>query len=628
MTVRGSSGRCRTAAVLLSAALLACATGRVAAPAARESARVVLISFDGVGGVRVNELLAAGKLRAGGFAAFAERGLLAGRAIDVTPSLTPAAHISAITGALPSRTGIVGHYFHEPGNPFGRSSDGFVAAIESETLWEAASRQGKRVGVVLYPGADGKSERRKAAFGVVWPPSPLQKSTRLSVGSDRWGDTSDAGARDIRTFSPARETHLAVETPGKGTMRLRLVALDTTDDGAVDYDLLRIEREDSGRSVVASLRRKGWFRLEVPAADGTQTAWCRVIELSPDLSRVVLYVGPFYSLIAYPDDYRRKLEAQAGGWPGPPDNSFLRAGHSPEDEDAFEEQAARLAEYMTRVLVFTIGSERWDLLLGYEPLVDEMEHAFEPGPLGGSRERVERAFAAADRSLAAILAELHPRDSVLVHSDHGMVPLTKAVHLEKFLEQKGWTVAREGAVAAAGARRVQVEASSGIAHLYVDPALPASDRDAAAEILRHDVGDLARLGPDLIDEIFVHADLARVALDNPRSGDVVVLLKPGAEFSKSGTDAVGPPREKGGHGYRNVTPELDACFMALGPGIERARPETVSLLDVAPAAARALGIEPPGNRPGSWRSASLDREMARFAPIQIPGSGGAAASRR
>lgn len=195
--------------------------------------------------------------------------------------------------------------------------------------------------------------------------------------------------------------------------------------------------------------------------------------------------------------------------------------------------------------------------------------------------------------MAAILAELRPSDSVFVHSDHGMVPLTKAVHIQKFLEQKGWTIAREGAAPPAGGRRVQVEASSGIAHLYVDPALPAAEREAAVEALRKDVEGLAQYGEPLIDEIFRRADLARVALDNPRSGDVVVLLKPGAEFSTFGKEVVGPAREKGGHGYRNVTPLLDACFMAMGPGITPARPVTVSLLDVAPSVARALNIEPP-----------------------------------
>ncbi|MGZ5428609.1 MAG: alkaline phosphatase family protein, partial [Thermoanaerobaculia bacterium] len=127
--------------------------------------RTAVISFDGLGGVRLNELLSQGKLTAGGFSAIAERGLLAGRAVDVTPSLTPAAHIAAITGEPPARNGIVANHFREPGSPFGADTTGFLAPIETETLWEAAHRQGRRVGVLLYPGADGTDARRRGDFG-------------------------------------------------------------------------------------------------------------------------------------------------------------------------------------------------------------------------------------------------------------------------------------------------------------------------------------------------------------------------------------------------------------------------------------------------------------------------------
>ncbi|MCM3876362.1 MAG: alkaline phosphatase family protein, partial [Thermoanaerobaculia bacterium] len=341
--------------------------------------------------------------------------------------------------------------------------------------------------------------------------------------------------------------------------------------------------------------RKGWFRLSVPGPGGGRyTSWCRLVDLAPDLSRVVLYVGAFYDLPAYPEDFRARLEASLGGWPGPPDYAFMRAGRK--DEDAHEEQATRLAEYLTKVLVFTIRTERWDLLLGYQPIVDEIEHAFEPGPGGGSPERVERAFQTVDRSVAEILGALRPGDSMVVLSDHGIVPLTKAVNIERFFKDKGWTIAKEKEGLPAEARRVQISSSSGIAHLYVDPALPAAARDEAAAALLHDARGLPE---EVIDEVLLRKDLARVELDNPRSGDVVVLLKPGIEFSRSLPEVLGPAHQKGGHGYRNATAVLDASVMALGPGIKPARPATVSILDVAPLAARALGIEPPRRRPSS-----------------------------
>jgi len=87
--------------------------------------------------------------------------------------------------------------------------------------------------------------------------------------------------------------------------------------------------------------------------------------------------------------------------------------------------------------------------------------------------------------------------------------------------------------------------------------------------------------------------LAPLELDNPRSGDVVVLLRPGIEFAHSKASVFSVPSNRGGHGYRNADPVLDAAFAAIGPGIEPSRPATVSLLEIASRAARALGIDPP-----------------------------------
>ncbi|MGZ6988709.1 MAG: hypothetical protein ACXVH0_07095, partial [Thermoanaerobaculia bacterium] len=58
------------------------ALGRCASAPSGHAGRTVVISFDGLGGVRLNELLSQGKLMAGGFSAIAQHGLLAGRAVD------------------------------------------------------------------------------------------------------------------------------------------------------------------------------------------------------------------------------------------------------------------------------------------------------------------------------------------------------------------------------------------------------------------------------------------------------------------------------------------------------------------------------------------------------------------
>lgn len=574
----------RVAALALGLAALArCASTRPA-----PSGRTVVVSFDGLGGVRLNELLAAGTLDAGGFAAFASRGLLAGRASVVTPSLTPVVHVSAITGAPPSRTGIVANQFREPGSPFGTQTTGFAAPVGAETLWEAARRQGRRVGVLLHPGTSDAGESRRGDFGLFWPDRPARDSAFVTIAAGSWADAPPAAGA---SFSPARETRLSVATPA-GAVRLRLTAADTTDDGAANYDRLAIAREDGAAAgSLGTVAVRGWFALAVPGDGGSLTAWCRLQELDPGLVRAEIYVGAFYPVPGYPEDYRRRLEAAIGGWPGPPDYALLRPPRRP-DFDTHEEQAARLSEYLTKALLFTIANERFDLLVGYQPLVDEIEHAFEPGPNGGSKDAVVRAFRTADRSAAAILAALTPRDSFLFYSDHGIVPLVRGVNLEKFLVEKGWTpVGPNGPKE--GARRVQICATSGIAHVYLDPALAGAERADAAAALLADLRGLAELADGLVDDVVPREGLAGLDLDHPRSGDVVVLLTPGNAFWYGGAKVLGSPGNRGGHGYRAALPVLDAAFGAIGPGIAPARPDILSVLEVAGRAARALGIEPP-----------------------------------
>jgi hypothetical protein len=77
---------------------------------------------------------------------------------------------------------------------------------------------------------------------------------------------------------------------------------------------------------------------------------------------------------------------------------------------------------------------------------------------------------------------------------------------------------------------------------------------------------------------------------------VILLLRPGFQFTSTAVgDPVRLPRSYGGHGYRNVYPQVDATFFAAGPGIPRERVEKIGSWQIAARVARALGIEPPRN---------------------------------
>ncbi|HEY6928431.1 MAG TPA: alkaline phosphatase family protein, partial [Thermoanaerobaculia bacterium] len=258
------------------------------APARR---RAVLISFDALGGERLQTLLARpDAFPAGGFRRIAERGFVAERAIPPTPALTAVSHITIATGALPSATGIVSNTMLDRSKPFGTTMSGFDAPIRADTLWEAAHRQGKRVGSMLFPGADGKTPARSADWGMTWPDWPPNYGRRFRLERKDWreGETSE------KSFSPARRLSVPLGSDGR---TLTAVAIDATDDSRVDYDHLRIEPE-VGAAV--DVRSGDWFPVEVRSEEGRTGAWCKLLALEPDLSRAELYVGPLNRNTGYP----------------------------------------------------------------------------------------------------------------------------------------------------------------------------------------------------------------------------------------------------------------------------------------------------------------------------------------
>ena len=157
--------------------------------------RVVLISLDGAGADELRRLWNAGVLSEGGFALFFREGLVAERMVNINPTLTAPNHISLATGYPASRTGIVANTIHLPGTPLTATVRGFDHTIETETLWEAARRQGRRVAVNTFPGADDRDERRRADWGMVYINEPDRPAQLVTLNQGQWVSAGDAGMR-------------------------------------------------------------------------------------------------------------------------------------------------------------------------------------------------------------------------------------------------------------------------------------------------------------------------------------------------------------------------------------------------------------------------------------------------
>ena len=571
------------------------ASPRRAAPGPAPSGRAVLISFDSLAGARLERLLSdPAKLPSGAFRRLAARGFHAIRSVPPTPSLTAVSHITHVTGALPERTGIVSNTFRDLTKPFPDTISGFAAPIRAETLWQAARRQGRRVGVMSYPGADANGPERTADWMMTWPGDPLAPGARWSLPKSAW-EAVEPGAAP-KSFSPLLRATLAF---GKTSYTARILAVDGTDDGKVDYDHVLFE----GREV----RVGEWFPVEVASPEGRTGAWCRLMALVPDLSGAEIYLGPLGRSTGFPANWVRTLDEKIGFWPGVPDSTTFGADSN--RPELFLEQADRLVDFLTRADLLAAARSDWDLLLIYQPEIDETGHEFllvDPRQPRFTPERsarflgfVEQSYALADRSLDAIERALRPDDSLFVTGDHGMTAIWAEISIIDILREAGLVRLDADRKVSASSPLLPVPAS-GIVHIYRNPRAGPDVIDRAERIVRgFRVG-----GESPFDRIVRREDAKDLGLQAPESGDLIVLARPGYLFAKEARAdgaLVGERGDYGGHGYRNVYPEVDATLFAAGPGIPHQVVDSIGSWEIAALVAKAIGIAPPFNAASTSR---------------------------
>jgi predicted AlkP superfamily phosphohydrolase/phosphomutase len=599
-----------------------------AQPSLAHARRVVLISLDALAAGRNRENLKAGVYTdPDGLAAFEAGGYVVESAVPVDPPLTSPSHTSIATGAFPSVTGIVANWFHVPGTPILRGVSGFAAPWGAESLWQAFRRQGKRVGALGYVGCDHISPSRSADFGIVYVNTPNARAATVSLAAGQFAAATLPSG--WRSYSPPRRTAISVPMSVSGvstTATFTLEALDSSDDGATDYDTLVVDDDgDPANGTLATVHTGEWFplRVRLPHRDGgtrTLGAWCLLRVLSPDLSRVEFYRGAFFFTEAYPREFREQLEATAGFWPGPGDDGALAkglAGDGGLSLPEYMEQERRFSEFFSACARTAIAHQTFDLLLAYQPVVDDVEHrflvvdprqrAYSKAFASTARDAITEVYTIADHAVGELARGLDlSHDALVVVSDHGMLPVCEAVHVNQLLQhaglaeaertERGWRVkdtSKMVAFGSGGGLNLYVNLKGREPSGVVEPADMAAVLQAAAVALAQAQVD----GQDVVEAMFRRDELAAIGMDSPNAGDLVVFLKPGfmgtSEIDPPGAPFHTPAEIAGQHGYLNTHPEMAAVWLARGAGVPRGHRTSASLTEVAAFVARIAGVQPP-----------------------------------
>lgn len=211
-----------------------------------------------------------------------------------------------------------------------------------------------------------------------------------------------------------------------------------------------------------------------------------------------------------------------------------------------------------------IANAEPDLVLMHVWATDDAQHAH--GPRSA---QAKQAIEDVDTLLGELLAQLEAspdwdRTLVLVVSDHGFAPIDHEINLDVLLAGKG----------------AYSVANGGSAYVYAED---GHARDAALAVA-HELGQRVRIA--LPEEIEAMGGDAAAAFALVAAPDFAFGTK------RSGAAFVDTPG-RGTHGYLPSDANMASSFLAIGGRVQAKDLGTIRMIDIAPTAARWLGVAMP-----------------------------------
>ncbi len=502
--------------------------------------KVILISLDGATPRLVDQYATSGALPPGvGLRLLEAKGVKASQNLTINPSLTAAAHIAIATGANAAANDVPGNAFRLLATPmtatntisgFGAPIGGYQLdpvgpspTVTASPIWNTlrAAPYNKTVVTATWPGGDGVDVRVPGLGGspVIQPAaertvdytvpfgtatSPFQKGFELSAASFAAAPTAivnDLATAGHPSFSAVLEANLETFTTMGVSFNIRAVALDSTNDGTVNYDKIAIYNTAQGilgpftpaplgtgpAYIKPGTNLSALFFLEgATAISGvSQKAGVRyfVSHLAPDLSAVrlartsVTYIGRHFvapsatQVLADLDDIHNNV----GFWQPQPDfrivekldavpSSFANFPDL-ELEAIYEELVDKFTDYQKNIVLRALAQKpNADLAMFYFEQPDGSGHQFfltdprqptnftDPNSIYAGQDPVkkaryaqylERAYVDANNAVQAVINAVGvdvngvPNSNIIVTSDHGFETFHTAVNVSNLLSTSG-----------------------------------------------------------------------------------------------------------------------------------------------------------------------------------------------
>jgi predicted AlkP superfamily phosphohydrolase/phosphomutase len=581
---------------------------------ARETPRVIVVSFDGAGYATTSRLLAEGKLPS--LDRMVRGGAWSDGMVTSFPTKTAAAHALLFTGQHGHASGITANSVlrvpPSAGNRLETLNGFYSDSLRAEPVWATAAARGLPSYVFHAPQ--------------VYPFRP-QSHLNVVYGYTDALSRGEVLDRDAVVGADAREIRFGV-----GESRFLGVFFDDPADPAAGFDSLDIAVESEPQDFIARLKPgdAGSFSLPIAAMLDGRSTWfsLRLFTLSTDASSFILYRSGTSELVTSPDDLLEgespSLRAFAGngggrvysaGGLGP----TLPQGGSGEAERRFLQTELHLATQLLDQARWALSRD-YRLVVLYSPVVDDVAHelyGYLAPDLEGYDETLAgkiwpvlaEAFGVQDRFLGMLLDIAdHDRAHVIVVSDHGMSGIDKLIHLNVALRKAGLlSLGTDGSIDLSRTRALAPPLSdASVAVNSVDRPggiVSFEERPLVLEELRSALSALKdpASGGRIVTALFEPSTMGLLQPGGESTGDLFLDFAPGyyPSTSTSPDEVLERTEPSGEHVFVPTRRDMLAIFAAYGSRIPKGvNLGRVQALDVAPTILDLLGVEAPAHLPG------------------------------
>lgn len=349
-------------------------------------------------------------------------------------------------------------------------------ARNAESIWETASRYGKKVVLIRFPSSFPPNNTNVVAIGDGAPHNGLgvleesrlyssKKIYRYSGGLhgsfesvlirwsvlDSWELFQGTTCNDLKPL----ETSLTISLKNKKPATIYLLLYSSN---CRSYDTLSMAFDKDFSKSIATLHEGEWSDfIVIPFEDldgGVTKGVCRFKLLNSDPENFLLYRTQIHAVegFIYPSDVEKKLINEVGYFLDNP--SRLCLAHK--CFDTFFEELEHHLDWMYRAAEYLKKELDWDMLFVQVHAIDYVQHelwyCIDPvahGYIDDShcREVFKKAYSKIDNFVGKILTLADDDTLVVLVSDHGHIARVKVVFLVDYLVDKGFiTIKDEGSI--------------------------------------------------------------------------------------------------------------------------------------------------------------------------------------